>query len=291
MAHLHGILASRSPAAILIKRGPGRQSCTIGWDRRTDTFSVGQWLRKTIDPHAADLSPDGQHFVHYCNDHSWLRPNHVYRAISRAPWLKALVFWGTAPREYGPGTGLFFRGTDGIVRFASRTDARPEWDLLGIEVVLWLPEELRPAMATPDTNFFVRLQRDGWVARTAWERCPPAEREAIGSDRMPRGSVHRIVFEKELRFGWTLRQTHQVGPALVPNRGVSWETFALVSPTGEVDPRPSWEWADAEPDRPRVVFTEDCVLRAVTLSRSGLGAPETLLDTRGMTFERRTAPY
>lgn len=291
MAHLHGILAPRSPTAILIKRGPGRQSCTIGWDRRTDTFSTGQWLKKIIDPHGADLSPDGQHFVHYCNDHSWLRPNHVYRAISRAPWLEALVFWGTAPREYGPGTGLFFRGGDGVVRFASRTDVRPDRDQLGMEVVPWLPEELRPAAPTPDTNFFVRLQRDGWVARTRWEKCPPAELASIGVARLARDAVHRIVFEKELRFGWTLRQTHWVGLPGVPNRGVSWETFALVSPTAEVDPRPSWEWADAEPDRPRVVFTEDCVLRAVPLSKTGLGTPETLLDTRGMRFERLRAPY
>lgn len=116
MAHLHAILAADSPLAILLKRGPQNQTRTIGWDRSTDAFTEGQCVRKTIEFESTDLSPDGKHFIYYVNDGSWNRKNHVYRAISLAPWLKALTFWGSEPGDYGPGIGLFFKDDDGVTR-------------------------------------------------------------------------------------------------------------------------------------------------------------------------------
>jgi hypothetical protein len=289
MAHLHALLASRAPGAILVKRGPGRQSCTIGWDRRTDAFSLGQWIRKPLDHRTADLSPDGAYFVYYVNDSSWARQNHVYRAISRSPWLKAAAFWGAAPRSYGPGAGLFF-AEDGRLRLRAKPCA-PDWDQLGIEVVSDFPDTMRwKSMVAPESLHFVRLQRDGWVAVTPWEKCPKAE--AAGEAHWQKKETpHRIIFERPLPFGWALRQTCWCGLHHDRNRGIAWESFAIVSPSGEVDARRSWEWADYDSDRSRVVWTEDCALHAAAITPAGLDAPRLLLDTRGMTFERRIAPY
>jgi hypothetical protein len=290
MAHLHALLASGSPQAILIKRGPGRRSCTIGWDRRTDAFSLGQWIGKPLDHRSADLSPDGSYFLYYVNDGSWTRRNHVYRAISRSPWLKAAAFWGAAPQSYGPGAGLFFSSADGRLRLRARPCA-PDWDHLGIEVVPDFPDTRRwKAMVEPESIFFVRLQRDGWVAVTPWEKCPPIEASGEANWR-EKAAPHRIIFEKPLPFGWTLRQTCWCGLHHDENRGVAWESFTIVSPSGAVDARRSWEWADDDGSRRRVVWTEDGVLYAAGISPAGLGAPSMLLDTRGMTFERRIAPY
>jgi len=61
-------------------------------DRSTDTFTAGQCVRKRIDFENTDLSPDGKYFIYYVNDGAWNRKNHVYRAISLTPWLKALAF-------------------------------------------------------------------------------------------------------------------------------------------------------------------------------------------------------
>ena len=58
MAHLHLLLASESDAALLIKYGPGRATCTVGWDRSTDEFVAGQCLDARLQ--GADLSPDGK---------------------------------------------------------------------------------------------------------------------------------------------------------------------------------------------------------------------------------------
>lgn len=58
-ARLQIILAHNSPQALVIRRGPSRYTAVIGWDRKTDTFQVGQWLKgKIVD---ADISPNGRY--------------------------------------------------------------------------------------------------------------------------------------------------------------------------------------------------------------------------------------
>lgn len=291
VAHLHAILAADSPSAILIKRGPQNQTGTIGWDRRTDSFTAGQCLRKKIEHREADLSPDGKYFIYYVNDQSWSRKNHVYRAISLAPWLKALVFWGSEPSDYGPGVGMFFQDEDGVTRIRGKVEA-PAWDHLRIPAVPYDTDTTRwRSVVHPDAHFFTKLQRDGWIARTPWEICPASEAAGEASWRYNESSPHRIIFEKRLTSGWALRQTCWSGLHDDMNRGISWETFALVSPTGELDRRPSWEWADVDSDQGRMVWTEDCVLHAAGVSPAGLDHARPLLDTRSMVFERLIAPY
>lgn len=292
MAHLHAILAADSPSAVLIKLGPRNQTRTIGWDRRTDQFTAGQCVRKRIDHRDIDLSPDGAYLIYYINDQSWDRDNHVYRAVSRAPWLKALVFWGSGPREFGPGVGMFFKDEDGVTRIRAATLVTPEWDRLGIPVIPYATDTPNwRAVADPETYFFTKLRRDGWTATTAWGPCSADEAAGEASWRHPRRPPHRIVFEKRLASGWTLRQICWCGSHSDMNRGIVWESFALVSSTGAVDRRPGWEWADFDAGRGRVVWTQDCVLHAAAVTSAGLDRARPLLDTRGMPFERLLAPY
>ena len=92
-------------------------------------------------------------------------------------------------------------------------------------------------------------------------------------------------------FGWRLRQSNWCGLHDDPNRGIGWETFALVSPTGQIDSRPSWEWGELDLVRDRLVFTEDRVLSAASITANGLGESRLLYDARGMAFEERAAPH
>ncbi len=73
------------------------------------------------------------------NDHSWTRENHIYRAISLSPWLKAVVFGGSAPGDFGPGVGHFFTAKDQSLRLRAKAQP-PVWDQLGIETTAELPE-------------------------------------------------------------------------------------------------------------------------------------------------------
>lgn len=290
MAHLHAFLAEDAPSALLLKRGPGALSVTIGWDRRTDEFMVGQWLRKRIDYRECDLSPDGEHFIYYVNDHSWSRENHVYRAVSRAPWLKALVFWGSQPRSFGPGVGMFFKER-GVTRIRAPR-VKPAWDRLGMEMIEVGTDTPRwRVVVHPESLVFTKLQRDGWIARTAWEPCGVEEAAGLVRWRGEGNTPHRIVFEKPLRHGWTLRRTCWCGGRGVVNRGIAWESFALVSATGAVEARPGWEWADVDALRGRLVWTEDCVLYGAEVKPAGIDGGRALFDTRGMSFEPRVAPY
>jgi hypothetical protein len=49
----------------VFRRGPVNAVCTVGWNRKTDEFQLGQWLRGRIYERRADLSPDGRHLIYF----------------------------------------------------------------------------------------------------------------------------------------------------------------------------------------------------------------------------------
>lgn len=288
MAHLHAILAAESPAAILIKRGPGRCSCTIGWDRVTDTFELGQWLKQRIDHDGADLSPDGKLFVYFVNTQKWGEEHGVYRAISRAPWLKALAFWSTDSWTKGPGVGMFFRDQDGQVKLQAWPQI-PKWDHVDMEVVAELPDCPPWSKMVTGCYLWKRLQRDGWTAAPSW-----VESAKVDADEFARRfeiNPPRMAFEKPLRHGWKLRQAEGDWSNGDHNRPIGFKTFAIVSPDGTVQDQPDWEWAELDPDRNRIVWTAGCILFAAGVSRDGMETANLLLNTRDMRFKPRQAPY
>ncbi|MFN7997407.1 MAG: hypothetical protein U0Q18_27570 [Bryobacteraceae bacterium] len=63
-ARLHVLLAPKAPNAVAFRRGPANAVCTVGWNRKTDEFHVGQWLRGRIYERRADLSPYGRHLIY-----------------------------------------------------------------------------------------------------------------------------------------------------------------------------------------------------------------------------------
>lgn len=110
-ARLHVILAREAPLAVVIRRGPAKQVCTVLWNRRTDEFTLGQWLKGRIYEDRCDLSPDGRYFIYFAFDGRTERQYKAWTAVSRAPWLKAIALyskgstWGgggmfTGPRTY-----------------------------------------------------------------------------------------------------------------------------------------------------------------------------------------------
>lgn len=288
MAHLHALLAAESSAAVLIKRGPGKVSCTIGWDRRTDTFETGQWLKQKLEHEAADLSPDGKLLVYFINTQRWSQPNSCYRAISRAPWLKALSFWGTDSWVSGPGPGLFIQNEHGRLQLHA-LPMESEYDHLNIPVVRDLPPGEPWRSMAKDSQYLVRLQRDGWLAVTPFEKC--SAQEAAGITEWKQRHPERIILEKPLLYGWRLRLTHWCGLHDDSNRPLSFDTYALIAPDGTITHQPGWEWAEFDAPRKRMVWTEGCILSQALLSRSGMEISRTLFDTNQIQFERVQAPY
>ena len=65
---IHVIFAREAPKAVVFRRGPSDQVCTLGWDLETDTFTMGQWLKGRIYEYRSDLSPDGELMIYFATD-------------------------------------------------------------------------------------------------------------------------------------------------------------------------------------------------------------------------------
>ena len=94
-ARLHVILAREAPKAVVFRRGPSGQVCTLGWDLETDTFTMGQWLKGRIYEYRSDLSPDGELMIYFATD--FRRPDTIRQLAEK---LREEQF-GPAPMQPG----------------------------------------------------------------------------------------------------------------------------------------------------------------------------------------------
>ena len=273
-ARLHVLLAGHSSAAVVIRRGPSDRVCTIGWDRKTDTFELGQWLHGRIYERRSDLSPDGKHLIYFALNAQWdSDTGGSWTAISRAPWLRPVVLLGKG--DGWNGGGLF-------------TGNRHYWlnDGSGHRVMQDSSEIGRNREYAPERSFggecpgvyYPRLIRDGWT---------PTERAQVAKMQS------HTVFEKPLKHGWLLRKLahEQLDPP--EGKGCYWDEHVLVhSERGVSIAEPDWEWA--ERDDARLLFATKGCLYAVALpgpSSEALSEAVLLRDFNSMTFEAREAPY
>lgn len=271
-ARLHVLLARKAAFALVIRRGPSRQVCTIGWDRKTDDFSLGQWFKGRIYERRCDLSPDGKHFLYFAMNGKWHgKAKGSWTAISRAPYLKGVALW--AKGDCWHGGGLFKNrsqfwlngGHQAYELLIPARDFQPVDDHPGPEYY---------GGECPGV-YYLRLQRDGWKLKSVKE---------------DRGRSQVVLFEKPIGSGWLLRKfahatlDHPVG------RGCYFDTHALVNPGTEAElEKKGWEWADL--DLKRLVWAADGRLFAGKVSKEGLVEAIELRNFNEMKFEALAAPY
>jgi hypothetical protein len=271
-ARLHVLLASAAPVGVVLRRGPVNAVCSILWNRETDEFRIGQWVRARIYERRSDISPDGRHMIYFARSARWQSETKgSYTAVSRVPWLKAVVLFGKG--DCWQGGGLFTSSSQywlngGCCHFLIRDSGEITSD-----------PDFRPTEfyggECPGV-YYPRLQRDGWVLK----------------DRLDAGlGTAMAVFEKALPNGWTLRKyAHAEAGTKAQGRGCYWDEHELEhSESHERISLPKWEWADL--DGTTLVWAEDGLLKRATLDRNGLGNPKILYNFNGLEFERRTAPY
>lgn len=268
---LHVLLARDSDRAVVIRRGPSKQVCTILWDRNGDRFETGQWMRGRIYERRCDLSPDGEHMIYFAMNGHWKSATGgSWTGISRAPYLRAVVLLGKGDCWHGGGLFSGRRSywlNDGYGHKAMReakeltrdTDFVPPGDGFGGEC---------PGV------YYPRLLRDGWTL---------VERVAV------RGGNARTIFEKPLAHDWVLRKHAHEQVGAPPGKGCYWDEHELVR-DGVVVPKAGWEWA--ERDRRWLLWAERGVLyRARLDDERGFAEPAVVRDFNGMRFEALAAPY
>jgi len=270
-ARLHVLLASKSPRAVILRKGPTNAVCSILWDRSNDGFSIGQWLHGRIYERRSDLSPDGKYMIYFARGGGLKSPTKgSWTAISQAPWLRAISLHGNGSCWLGGGLFLSPKKywlNGGCMHFPLEQSKEVT------EVPDFVPQGGRGGECL--SVYYPRLLRDGWTLA--------AKLSAVRFDSCD-------VFEKPLAGGWILRKlAHaQVGPG--EGKSVYWDEHELENAElGALLQKPKWEWA--ERDGESVVWAEAGCLYRAPAGAKALGEPSLLFDTNPLEFERIQAPY
>jgi len=251
-AHLHVLLARESPVGLVIRHGTAKSVCTLMWNRETDKFTLGQWMRGRIDTQSCDLSPNGGHFLYTAAKYALFKPSKyvdpvgqsiAWTVVSRPPYLKAVAYY----RQRRAG-GWFLNQHEYCVPGGySDPDDRES------------PEVRRVVADLPVPSLYgARLLRSGW-----------------GMQDLRAQFARRIDYVKPAGAGWELRHS--------PRKG-----YHLIQGQIEADNN-GWEWADI--DGKRLVWAMNGCLWAGHMRRDGLDRIKLLHDFNGMSFERLAAPY
>lgn len=265
------ILAPQARCGIVIRRGPSKQVCTIGWRLKSDAFQLGQWFKGRIYPDRCDLSPTGEFFIYFAMNGKWhTETKGSWSAISRAPYLKAVALWPKG--DCWGGGGLF---VDQSHYWLSMTDHD--------DCLITPPHVLKRANKFPTYGFaggtfqdpyIRRLIRDGWQFLT---HC-----DARGRNVM--------MFEKTFGKHWLL-QKFLKGNGDHPQLGryhLEWHRLVGTKGQPTIDGF-DWEWADV--DGKRLVWARAGCLFAGMPDKSGLVEIQQLADFNSMKFEPIEAPY
>jgi len=95
MVKMFVFLAEREPTGVILRRGPTAWYHLIQWKTKTDQFLHGAWIKGRIYEEKCDISPDGRLLIYsvYQGSRFGTEFTDSWTAISRVPWLKALVVW------------------------------------------------------------------------------------------------------------------------------------------------------------------------------------------------------
>ncbi len=130
------VLPREGHKVVILRRGPSRYVRCILWDRNTDTFEDGQWIKGSIKAEDCDLTADGKHLLFLVNKNEAGRGS-WHTAISRPPWFTALT-----PRDWENGNAVKARFLSIGQCLVSRKPIGDHdlWRIDGIEMLYFAPD-------------------------------------------------------------------------------------------------------------------------------------------------------
>lgn len=273
-ARLHAILAKDSPNAIVFRRGPSKRVCTFLWDRRKNTFKIGQWLKGRIYERRADISPNGKYMIYFAMNGKWeSETGGSWTAVSKVPWLKAIELYGKG--DCWEGGGLFLSKNSFWLNDRYFTNKKILKQSAEVQRdTSYYPEGAFGAECTG--VYYRRLIRDGWNLIKSAQK---AKWEAV------------TIFEKSLLKGWVLRKIAHEQVDSPKGKGCYWDEHELFSDNSEKTIECNdWEWAELD-GKSLVWASKGCIYRSSIQSSSKIREPKLLYDFNSLEFERIRAPY
>jgi hypothetical protein len=316
-ARLHVILAREAPKAVIFRRGPSNQVCTIGWDLEHDTFTMGQWLKGRIYEYRSDLSPDGSHMIYFATD--FRRPDTIRDYAEK---LRRDAF-GPKPESAADYTGqmqeIRWSRAEELDRFAASPEASaPSWTAISRApylkaLDLWFNGTVwnGGGLFMDDRNVWLNTPgQDTAVLRPARRagtfevsqnfpfdinfggECPGVYCHRLVRDGWveKHQSESSIVYEKPLDFGWALQKLFVSGR---PGNGFGcyWERHRIINPARQLKvDGPGWRWADYDAPRRRILYAKNGVIFALAVTPD-FGMPVMIRSFNDMKFEAVQAPY
>jgi len=268
-ARIHVLLAGDSKLAIVLRRGPSRQTAAIGWDRKDDSFFVGQWFKGTVFNDLCDISPDGKHWIYFARK-NWK----TLTCVAKVPYFTALDFYHKDDSYAGGGLFLnnrsYFLNDGGIERHTQRKKGS------SMSVTTDCPPISKVPWRDFSSQYFLRLIRDGWQEK-------PLEPSTAGKR-------HEVFFfAKRVNDYWNIvKRVHYERSNA--NKPAGYEDHVLANrKTGEEFLFAGWEWADL--DGSRLLWAEKGAIYAGIVNKQGLGEARLLFDCNALRFASLAAPY
>ena len=186
------LMARERPRALILRRGPTGWYHLVLWDTREDTFAHGAWFKGRIYEERCDLSPEGDMFLYFALKGSTWGTSYkgTWTAISRPPWLHALMLW---PQGDTWGGGGRFLGPRKVGLWLGRVPAaHPDYPVSGLEVTTL--ERAAPRGDDPGANDWAGRDQAGrdvhtrggrLYRRTAGEEVEIADFTQVTPDPQP----------------------------------------------------------------------------------------------------------
>jgi hypothetical protein len=188
---LYVLMRPETDRAVVLRQGPSKVFCTLGWDLKTDKVVVGQWCKHKIYVERCDISSSGKYFVYFALDGKWSsEAAGAWTALSYAPYLKALKLWPQG-NTWGGG-GVLYR---------DRAQAPPSVAAMWDDLDDVDGDRLASGVQTD------RMKRDGWIrlAKGGFQK-PLAKamalRTKVVSTRSRYGLVSGDAFEARPAWTW-----------------------------------------------------------------------------------------
>jgi hypothetical protein len=268
---LYVILARKASLGVIFRRGPTKQVALISWDTDRHEFRLGQWLKGRIYERRCDLAPSGQKLIYFAA--KFRDPHYTWSAVSRPPFLTALLMW---PKGDAWGGGGLFADERTI---ALNHDAR----------TMKLGEDFRLPKTIKVEQFSgggrgednpiaaARLRRDGWVCISAGGREKESRTGPMWIEFLDREIWTRT------RGDWTIEMVlvginEMDGPWYVTEHRLLDAKRNVALDLGRSD------WADWSRSGELLFARQGRLYRVPIDRRTGPGAAEELIDLRSLRF-------